>query len=306
MTNGSKTTGTVFDIQRGAVTDGPGIRTTVFLKGCPLRCTWCHNPESQPIKPQLRFYADKCQNCFECVSACPTGTHIDSNGKHSVRFDRCDLTGNCVTACPNEALEIVGQSMTVDDVMQVVRRDIAYYRNSGGGLTLSGGEPMLQFEFAKALFSAAKQEGIHTTLDTSGYASCRHFQEILPITDLFLFDYKATEPELHERTTGVSNQLIFENLDFLYQQKANILLRCPMIPTVNDTEEHLRAIAALQEKYPNLAGIEIMPYHNMGRKKGQEVGLERDKLQVGTTPGETKSRWRKQLEEFGLAEVMMN
>jgi len=304
-TNG-KLSGIVYDIQRGAVNDGPGIRTTVFLKGCPLRCIWCHNPESQQSKPQLRFYPDKCRNYLECVSACPTDTHIAIDGKHTVRFERCTLSGECISACPNDALEIVGKEMSVSEVLDIVEKDRRFYEESGGGITLSGGEPMLQFEYTKQLLFTAKNAGIHTTVDTSGYASRDHFAEILPATDLFLYDYKVTDPAMHKDLTGVSNELILGNLEYLYHKGAKIILRCPLIQTVNDGQKHLRAIANLREKYPKLEGIEIMPFHNMGRKKAREIGLDRDEIQLGTTPDETKARWSDLLEEFGLAEVVMN
>lgn len=260
---GEATKGIVFDIQRCALHDGPGIRTTVFLKGCPLRCLWCHNPESQAFKPELS---------------------IDRE-----RF-RAGQPG---------AVEIIGREATVAEVMETVVRDVEFYERSGGGVTLSGGEPMAQFGFARELLRAARRRRLHTCLDTCGQARTAYFEEILGDVDLFLYDFKETDPDRHRELTGVSNELIMRNLEFLYSRRANIILRCPLVPGLNDSPDHLMSIAALSARYPNLIGIEILPYHNMGSHKAERIGREAPLPHLGNTDDMTKQRWMKTLAEFG-------
>lgn len=283
--------GLVFDIQRFSLNDGPGIRTTVFLKGCLLHCDWCHNPESQSFRPQLMFNSDKCMDCFECVKACPNGVHQSVHGKHVIQFEQCNLTGECVEACPQQALKISGEQKNVEEIMRIVLKDKEYYLNTGGGLTISGGEPMAQFEFTKALLTAAKREGLHTSLDTCGIASTEKFKELIPLTDLFLYDYKLTDDSEHKRFTGAGNRQVLENLDFLMKSGAGVILRCPIIPGINDNEEHLEGIAELVRKYPGLKSVEILPYHTMGRSKFNAAGMDYKLrlLQPGTE--DDKARW---------------
>lgn len=223
--------GIIFDIQRFSLHDGPGIRTTVFLKGCPLRCMWCHNPESWKLAPEQM---------------------TKENGES----------------------RISGREMTADAVMEEVLADREYYENSGGGLTVSGGEPTLQLPFLLELLKVAKSAGIHTCLETSGYCEREKLDAVLPFVDLFLLDVKATDPERHKRFTGAENHLILENLDYLNRAGADILLRCPIIPGLNDKDEHIASVAALTREYPNIRGVEIMPYHDMGKGKWKELGRE--------------------------------
>ena len=267
-------TGLIFDLQRTSLHDGPGIRTTVFFKGCPLHCLWCHNPESRSFKAQVSFNWEKCVSCLSCVNACEQGAHQVEDGRHSMVHALCVACGTCLPFCLNEALKMIGERWTVEQIMAEVERDIDFYQHSGGGITLSGGEPMAQFDFAVEILQASRERGIHTCLETSGFAPERNYQEILPLVDIFLFDYKVTEPESHQNLIGVPNQRILSNLDFIYSQDAAIILRCPLIPGLNDTPEHLAGIASLSENYPNLQAIEIMPYHDMGRDKGLHLGQE--------------------------------
>ena len=209
-------TGLISDVQRFSLHDGPGIRTTVFLKGCPLNCKWCHNPETQISKPQLSFSVDKCMNCFKCVEACPTGTHYIENEQHKVNFSSCKLSGECVSVCPNDALKIIGKENSVNETLELVLRDKEYYKNSGGGLTISGGEPMNQFSFTRDLLQLAKLNGIHTTLETCGFAPKNRYLDILHLVDLFLYDYKETDPVKHKELTGVESKVIIDNLRTLH------------------------------------------------------------------------------------------
>ncbi len=295
----------VLDILRFSLHDGPGIRTTVFLKGCPLSCKWCHNPESQSYKPQLSFDSSKCTNCMECVVACPTNSLSSVNEKLRVNFNLCNACGDCVDACPRDAFKIYGKLWTVNDVISIVLKDHAYYKKSGGGLTVSGGEPMAQFEFTLELLEAAKTHNVHTCIETCGHAPTDRFAQLLNYVDLFLFDYKETDPDEHKLMTGVSNRLILENLNFLYNEKANIILRCPIIPGVNDTKSHLSGIHALTEKYPNLTAIEVLPYHSMGKGKAERIGLNFELSDIATTAPEQASQWLSKLKEYGCEEVRL-
>jgi pyruvate formate lyase activating enzyme len=301
------TLGTLFDLQRTSLHDGPGICTAVFLKGCPLRCAWCHNPESQARGRAISFRAEVCAACGACVQVCPHGAHtivpLVSNhhpeAVHIYNRDLCKQCGECAEACLYDALSVAGTEVTVAAVMDAVRKDIPYYQKSGGGLTITGGEPMLQPEFTLELLKAAKVEGIHTCLETCGWASQRAYQSVLPFVDLFLFDYKGTAPEAHRRWTGVSNELILANLDFLYRRGAQIWLRCPLIPTINDSDEHLAALAALEQRYPNLAGIELLPYHNIGNSKYARYGMENPLPALATADEPDKQRWMRAIHAAG-------
>jgi pyruvate formate lyase activating enzyme len=298
-------TGMIFDIQRASMHDGPGIRTAVFLKGCPLRCLWCHNPESQSRKLDISFRPEACSTCGSCVNTCQRGAHKIVEAVHVYDRTLCDQCGECTDTCLYEALKLAGQVVTVERVMETVRRDRLFYEQSGGGLTITGGEPMLQPEFTLGLLQAARAEGFHTCLDTSGWASQHAFEQVLPFVDLFLFDYKATDPVAHKTLTGVSNELILANLDFLARQSASIRLRCPLIPGVNDTPEHLKGIAALHRRYPGLEGIDLMPYHNVGNSKYERYGLENPLPDVMTTDEPTKQTWLKTLHSMGCEKAAL-
>lgn len=309
----------IFDIQRTSLHDGPGIRTAVFLKGCPLRCVWCHNPESQSRGREISFRAEACTACGECVKVCEHGAHSiwsaaspdvadTKSGVFAVHtYDRslCRQCGRCAEACLYDALKAAGMETSVEAVMMEVRKDILFYNKSGGGLTLTGGEPMLQLDFALELLKAAKAEGIHTCLETCGWASRRGFETVLPFVDLFMFDFKAADPETHRQLTGTSNELILANLDYLYQAGADILLRCPLIPEVNDSAEHLAGIAALDRKYPNLLGIDLLPYHNIGNSKYERYGLVNPLPGLGTAGETVKQAWVGALHDRGCVKARM-
>ncbi len=257
----------ILDIHRNSLEDGPGIRTTVFLKGCPMKCIWCHNPESINPEKELAYLEDKCEQCFACVTACPNQVHSVIDETHHLDRSLCELCGKCVDACLYDALRITGKEMNVYQVMEIVIKDLPYYGESNGGLTVSGGEPMLQFEFTLELLQTAKRNGIHTCLDTSGLAPQKQFEEIFPFVDMFLFDYKATNPGKHVEFTKASNHLINQNFDLLYNKGARIDLRCPLVPGVNDDPGHLKRLQQIKQEYPKLDKITILPYHNTGNAK---------------------------------------
>lgn len=265
--------GIVFDIQKFSVNDGPGVRTAVFLKGCQMQCVWCHNPESLSAKPQLSFSKAHCVGCRECEKVCPKGVHkFDAEGIHHVDFSACDACGLCVDACIHSALKIYGQVMDVDDVFAEVLKDKVYFDKSGGGITLSGGEALKQFDFTLALAKKCKDKGIHVCVETNGVSKPEHYRQIAPYVDLFLFDYKATGETTHKALTGLSQRFVLQNLSLLNDVGANVILRCPIIPDYNLSEEHLAAISRLVLSMPNIQRVEILPYHNFGKGKAEEIG----------------------------------
>lgn len=297
--------GLIFDIQRFALNDGPGIRTTIFLKGCPLRCLWCHNYESQSFVPQMNYLPNHCINCLACTKVCPENAHQDRAGKHHFEPSACRMHQNCIEACSYNALKLIGRYMTVKELIKEVCKDKAYYKNSGGGISLSGGEPLSQIDFTYNMLKAAKEKGLHTCLDTSAHAPTEYFQRVLPFTDLFLIDYKLTDTEKHKQYTGVSNQLIMKNLQLIYEANAKIILRCPIIPGINDSDQHLEGIAALDKRYPALEAINLMPYHTMGNHKAQQLGGQQDELPPQAASEQEQQQWLKRLEVLGCQKAVI-
>ena len=274
--------GTVSDFKRFAVHDGDGIRTTVFLKGCPLRCVWCHNPESLSMKPELALYSDKCTLCGECAQSCPTCAHSISDGRHSLDRSVCQTCGKCEQVCPNRALKLYGRRMSVAEVIKTVAEDRLFYESGGGGMTLSGGEPTLQPEFSLELRKAAKELGINTALDTCGFAPRETLAEMLPYTDTFLFDVKHCSDEGYLRCTGRPGKPIFDNLRFLSDSGARIEIRIPLVPGYNDDEATLRGIGGLLSEV-RTTKVRLLPYHSYARSKYAALGLD-DTLPCADSP----------------------
>lgn len=260
--------GVIFNIQRYCVDDGPGIRTTVFFKGCNLKCAWCHNPESQSFNIQRMFYKDKCTGCGKCVKVCP------------YNLNNCDFCGECGIYCPNDARKICGKEYSADEVFNEIIKDKVFYENSGGGVTFSGGECMLQIDFLLEILKKCKENGIHTAIDTAGHIPWESFERVMPYTDLFLYDIKAMDCDIHKKYTGVENTLIIENLSRLLKSGAYVWVRIPVIPSVNSNEKEMKAIRCFFERNGYPSKIELLPYHSMGEHKYDALGRKAEKFEV--------------------------
>ena len=267
------TSGIIFDIKRYAINDGPGIRTAVFFKGCPLECWWCHNPEGQRSQPQLMFRVNRCKASNACLDVCPQSA-IHWENESITNWETCDNCGKCAEACFSGAREMVGRIVSVEQLMEEIERDIPFYDQSGGGVTFTGGEPMFQREFLLASLLACKKQELHTIVDTSGHASWDGFELIYPLVDLFLYDLKLMSNTKHKQYTSVSNQLILDNLRKLSTTRAHIIVRIPLIPGVNDDQENIKLSASFLAGLPYLDGVELMPYHEIGMAKYQALGME--------------------------------
>jgi pyruvate formate lyase activating enzyme len=318
--------GIIFHIQKYSIHDGPGIRTTVFLKGCPLRCQWCHNPEGISNEPELVTIGSRCIGCGMCILVCPNGAvalsapAVDSENQEVTRTPalevslgatrsrpvavtdrgKCTVCGKCADLCPTQARKIVGMCVTSDWVMEQVLKDRVFYEQSGGGVTFSGGEPLMQPEFLLDLLKRCKAEGISTAVDTSGCVPWDSLEKIMPFTDLFLYDVKLTDPSRHSEYTGASNQLILENLSRLAKRRPSIIARIPMIPGINDHEDNIIATGRF------LAGLGIMqasilPYHDIGSDKYARLGKTYALGDTAQPSDEAVSKVKGILEGFGLA-----
>jgi len=265
-------TGLIFNIMRFSVHDGPGIRTTVFVKGCPLQCAWCHNPESISPQPEMMLRTDICLMCGDCIAACPVGAIENTAAGLVTHREKCIACGICAQVCPVEARVRVGREMTVSEVMLEILADRVFYDQSGGGVTFSGGEPTRQPDFLHALLTAARHEGLHTIVDTCGYAPWSVFERIAPLTSRFLFDIKIVDPEKHRRWTGVSNRRILDNLTRLDARGCAISLRLPIIPGVNDSPEDIKGLVELLQRLHHTKRLHLLPFHGGGAEKYHRLG----------------------------------
>jgi len=272
--------GIIFDIKKFAIHDGPGIRSTVFLKGCPLSCAWCHNPEGISPRPQVMLFRSRClAGCRACVPACPRQALTRNKSSIVINRERCDGCGRCAGVCPSDALQMAGRAVRVEPVMAELDKDAAFYQESAGGITFSGGEPLAQIVFLHALLLASKKRGWHTAVDTSGQAPYAHFKKILPLVDLFLFDLKIMDPARHNRFCGKDNALILDNLFRLSNSARSLAIRVPLVHGFNATAAAIGQIADFCASLPRSHAVHILPYHPGGRQKRQRLG------QVDPFPG---------------------
>lgn len=263
---------TIFDIQRGSYVDGPGIRTTVFMKGCNLGCAWCHNPESQNAKPQRMFYKNKCVLCGKCVTVCPSGALTFDNSP-VLNPEKCTLCGKCALWCPADAISVCGKTMDTETVFREVRKDKAFYETSGGGVTVSGGECMLYPDFVAELLDKCKKDGIGTAVDTAGNVPFGSLEKVTPFTDIFLYDIKCVTPEAHKKFTCVVNNRILDNYKLLISLGKRVIVRVPMTTECSANDEEFPKIAAFLNEYKP-EKVELLPYHALGENKYRAIGRE--------------------------------
>ena len=292
--------GCVFDIKKYAIHDGPGIRTTVFFKGCPLRCRWCHNPESWKATPEMSLRQSRCVRCGRCVELCARSAV--SILEHGLVTDpeRCTLCGACIAACPAGAREIIGQRMTVAEVMAQVKKDTIFYDQSGGGATFSGGEPLMQPQFLLALLAVCRAEGIRTAVDTTCYVEPQTIQRVAEAADLLLCDIKHIDCELHRQFTGVGNELILENIRTLSQIAKRIYVRIPIIPGFNSDQDNIEQTAEFVRSLKTVRRVDILPYNRGGLEKAVRLTGEVDLMRVQAPDDDTMSEIANTLKEYGF------
>jgi pyruvate formate lyase activating enzyme len=294
------TTGTIFDIKKFAIHDGPGVRTTVFFKGCPLGCWLCHNPESQAFEPELMLRDGRCDRCGDCIDVCePIAISLNETAVHIDRA-RCDLCGNCVDVCLPEAIEIAGRQVTPEEVMREIEKDFVYYDESDGGVTFSGGEPLSQADFLVDLLALCKARGIRTAVDTCGYLAHDIFRMVAANVDLFLYDLKIIEDCRHTEFTGYSNQSIHENLRWLADNERPVIVRFPLLPGINDDEENVGALAILVSSLSNRYPVDVLPYHKAGVDKYARLDKEHRLPELDPPTEERIEQVVRQLKEYEL------
>lgn len=287
------------NIQKYSIHDGPGIRTTVFLKGCPLNCWWCHNPESQKVSPEIMFFKERCTLCGSCIKRCTQKAIEFVDGYPTVDESKCTLCGKCCDFCPNNARELVGSNLTVKELMKEIIKDEAFYDESNGGVTFSGGEPLMHADYLNNVLKVCKTKGIHTTIDTSGYATWEQFEKIVDNVDLFLFDIKHMDNEKHLKYTGVGNVLIFENLIKLSQRGNNIYIRMPIIAGINDDDENIELSVKFLSKL-NIIHVNLLPYHKMGMDKYRRINREYKLSGLETPSDEVISKIADKFKKAGI------
>jgi pyruvate formate lyase activating enzyme len=301
MADADDVTGVIFNIQRYSIHDGPGIRTTAFLKGCPLRCLWCQNPESQSMRPEIFFVSESCQGCGACAEACPRGAIEVVEGL--ARTDRavCVGCGECTAVCPNEARNLMGRNSTAQEVFEELAADDIFYQRSGGGVTLSGGEPLAQPRFAREVLRLCKEASLHTALDTCGCAPWETVRQVLEYVDLVLYDLKHMDTGQHKRYTGVPNEVILENARRVHGLGIPMLARVPVIPGYNDAVENMTATALfISTELGDSTGVHLLPYHRLGEAKHER--MEQTNKSLGAVPptDEEMEELREVFESFGL------
>ena len=291
--------GIVFNIQKFSLNDGPGIRTVVFLKGCPLRCRWCANPESQTAKAEIMWDSRKCTGCHHCMSICPQQAVTLQDGRVTIDRNKCTGCGSCVHECPGKALKNEGELKSVQEVIDIVMQDLPFYEESGGGVTLSGGEMLTQPGFALSLLKAAKDKGLNTCCETTGYASREVFASLLPYLDTILFDVKHWNSEKHKEGTAVRNELILSNLKYALDEGRNVLPRVPVIPGFNDSAEDAEGIAECLKR-AGASRCQLLPFHQFGENKYDQLGREYSYKDVAAFHREDLEDYRKHYVNHGI------
>ena len=297
--------GLIFDIQHFSIQDGPGIRTTVFFKGCLLDCLWCHNPESISFHPEIAFYREFCIDCQCCLHVCPQNCHQIANGGRLFRRELCNGCGLCADECCSGALVLKGTEYTVSDVLKEVEKDRPFYERSDGGVTLSGGEPLAQAQFSREILKQLKHRGIHTVVDTSGYVSWKVLEDILQWTDLFLYDIKCYDGELHRRLTGVDNKKIKSNLKRLLKRGTPLIIRIPLIPGCNDRPSEMERIAGMIREMNATPTVHILPYHEFAEQKYGRIGKEYRLKGLSPPTSDRLRQFGRIFEDLGIPVIIM-
>ena len=292
--------GCIFDIKRYAIHDGPGIRTTVFFKGCPLRCRWCHNPESWKNNPELSVRFSRCIGCGRCTEVCSRNAITMVDNRPVTDLEKCNLCGECINVCLTGAREIIGSWTTVSQVMAEVEKDRIFYDQSGGGVTFSGGEPLYQYNFLLALLENCRSSGIHSAVDTTCYAKRDIIQRVAAQTDMFLCDIKHMDPQIHKEYTGVDNSLILENIRYLAQTGANIKIRIPVIPGFNDDDKNIEMTAQFVKSLETIEQVDILPYNSGGLEKATRLADDLEIMKKVTPNNGEMENIKKNLQEFGF------
>jgi len=292
--------GIIFDVKQYAIHDGPGIRTTVFLKGCPLCCHWCHNPEGIGSDPQILYRKRRCIHCGDCLTVCPEDALTLTPEGIITDRDLCKADGACAEICPAEAREMIGKTVSAEEILRIVKKDVPFFNQSGGGVTFSGGEPLMQADFLFDCLKLCGRESIHRTVDTSGYAELDVIKRIAMETDLFLYDLKFMDPEKHRHFTGVSNQLILTNLKYLARSGARVTVRVPLIPGINDDNENIDFMGMFLRILPEIETVHILPYHGYQENKYNHLDTPYMAKDIPLPTADTLSMAKKWLEGFGL------